>query len=768
MRRGNGGGRGLLVIAITFAVVAGGLLYGGSHGAGAATGVGPNSGRGVVGHPIPATLPLAPSPRVGGSGPGSSVQTSGSGTPYVADTLVVFNNTLIPGNFLASNSTGVSPQGVAYDSGKGEVFVTAGTRSVYVVSDTTNRIVNTLTVGSNARGVAYDSGKGEIFVTNYYSNNVSVISDATNTVVATVSVGVSPIDVAYDSGKGELFVANYYSSNVSVISDATNTVVASIPVGAYPDTVSYGIGRGEVFVANDFSKNVSVISDATNAVVATVAVGSFCRGTVYDAGVGELFYANGGPRVSVISAATNAVVATIPVGSYPDGMAYDSANGEVFVANEGSNNVSVISDATNTIVATVAGGNSPFDAAYDSGNGDVYVTNSGGGTLSILSPDSAYAVTFTENGLPSGTRWSVTLGGTLVSSNTTTIAFVVPNGTQPFVVGPVSGYVAVPATGSVPVSGSPVNLTIDFTPPPPSTYAVTFAESGLPSGTLWSVIVNGSTQNSTTTQITYTETNSTYAFAVGAIVGYTANPASGSLTVNGLPVTQNITFSAIPPGSYSVTFTESGLPIGTTWYVNITGGPSTASTGNTTIITEPNGTYDYTVATSDKEYVPVPTNGSFGVSGVSVSESVAFNLVTYTVTFTETGLPNGTNWSVTLGGTQVTSTTSSLAFKEANGSHSYSVGSVSGYVSSPSSGTVTVNGTTPSPVSVSFSPASTVPPSSPPTSGLSLLDYVIIGIVILLVAIAAVVALTRRRRRAPPQPFTIPSQPGPGAPPSPP
>jgi YVTN family beta-propeller protein len=37
--------------------------------------------------------------------------------------------------------------------------------------------------------VAYDSGKGEVFVTNSYSGNVSVISDANNTVVASIPVG---------------------------------------------------------------------------------------------------------------------------------------------------------------------------------------------------------------------------------------------------------------------------------------------------------------------------------------------------------------------------------------------------------------------------------------------------------------------------------------------------------------------------------------------------------------------------------------------------
>ncbi len=65
---------------------------------------------------------------------------------------------------------------------------------------------------------------------------------------------------------------------------------------------------------------------------------------------------------------------------------------------------------------------------------------------------------------------------------------------------------------------------------------------------------------------------------------------------------------------------------------------------------------------------------------------------TYTVTFTESGLASGTTWSVTLNGTTSSSSTSTISFSEPDGSYSYSIGSVSGYTASPSSGTITVNG----------------------------------------------------------------------------
>ena len=78
-----------------------------------------------------------------------------------------------------------------------------------------------MTVGSNPDGVAYDSGKGEVFVANAGGNTVSVASDSDDKVVATVAAAGNPTGVAYDSAKGEVYVTEYVAGTVSVISDAS-------------------------------------------------------------------------------------------------------------------------------------------------------------------------------------------------------------------------------------------------------------------------------------------------------------------------------------------------------------------------------------------------------------------------------------------------------------------------------------------------------------------------------------------------------------------
>jgi hypothetical protein len=78
------------------------------------------------------------------------------------------------------------------------------------------------------------------------------------------------------------------------------------------------------------------------------------------------------------------------------------------------------------------------------------------------------------------------------------------------------------------------------------TYFVTFTESGLHSGTSWSVTLNRTTLSSKTSTITFSITNETYSYTIDKISGYNISTFSGSITVNGKDVTQSITFSSAP------------------------------------------------------------------------------------------------------------------------------------------------------------------------------------------------------------------------------
>jgi YVTN family beta-propeller protein len=185
----------------------------------------------------------------------------GGGVLVVSDT----NNTAITEIYVPS------PQEAVYDSNKGEIFATSGSDNVSVISDSTNTVIATITVGNDPYGLAYDSTKGEVFVFNEADGTISVISDNSNSVVATIkgiaAQTVTPISIAYDPAKGEIFASNV------TISDSTNTVVAGIPNYSYPDNggnvaqnfgdVAYDSGKGEMF-ASGLILGMGVFSDSSS------------------------------------------------------------------------------------------------------------------------------------------------------------------------------------------------------------------------------------------------------------------------------------------------------------------------------------------------------------------------------------------------------------------------------------------------------------------------------------------------------------------------
>ncbi len=144
---------------------------------------------------------------------------------------------------------------------------------------------------------------------------------------------------------------------------------------------------------------------------------------------------------------------------------------------------------------------------------------------------------------------------------------------------------------------------------------------------------------------------------------------------------------------YNVTFTETGLPSGTTWYVNLTNGNSYNTTSSTIAFNETNGTYNYTISTVNKIYRPDSYAGAFTINGSNVSQAIAFKEVTYKATFTETGLPSGTTWYVNLtNGNSYNTTSSTIAFNETNGTYKYTVSTDNTAYSPSYKSTFTVNG----------------------------------------------------------------------------
>jgi thermopsin len=307
-------------------------------------------------------------------------------------------------------------------------------------------------------------------------------------------------------------------------------------------------------------------------------------------------------------------------------------------------------------------------------------------------PQTQYQLQFAETGLPYGAVWSVSIAGGVIQGGTATLNLTFGNGSYFYAPTPQPGYTVSPTNGTVVVAGAAVVVPITYRSTSTTTYAVVFSETGLLTGTNWSVTLNSVSRSSTGLTIGFMELNGSYSWTLSNLTGYLGSPASGSITVDGSALHRDVAFTSTTV-TYTVAFIESGLPTGTLWSVTL-GFTTNQSREPVIDFNVTPQVYGYVVG-SVNGYTASPSSASVPVVSANATVLITFSkLVTgeYAVTFSETGLATGTNWSVALGSTTKTSNGSTVVFTELNDSYSFAIPSVAGYTVSPSSGVIEVEG----------------------------------------------------------------------------
>jgi YVTN family beta-propeller protein len=537
--------------------------------------------------------------------------------------LIAMNGTTIAGYVTA----GGDPGRPAYDSRNGYLYVPNNeTSNVTVVSGLTS--IATINVTGDPAMAVYDGGNGYVYVPSYTTNSrylnltptvVSVINGTK--LIATVKVGLVAEGATYDPKNGYVYVSNRDSGTVSILNGTQ--LIGTVTVGPDPNALTYNDANGYVYVVDFGSNSISVIKGTQ--VIATIPVGLAPSTPIYDPGDRELYVPNvrvpngahAGENVTIIDGTTQ--VGSIPLGAscfpegdtYQDGLAdgivYDPFNGDISLVCFDSDSLVVIPTwfpvtfaetglpngtawwvnitggpslgsltptasfhAPDGVQSYLAGSANP---KYTAPSGS-FVVNGTGITVQVpFSSWANYSVNLTESGLPSGTAWTASLNGTLHTSSSATITFSEPNGTYPFRIGSVPGYVASPTSGTVSVNGPGASASVAFSR---AKHSVTFSENGLIAGTNWTVTLNGTNHSSTSSSVVFTEPDGTYGYSVAAVPGYAVNgSASGNVTVSGQAVGVNVSFANSSSGGLqALTFVADGLPAGTNWAVTLTAAAS--------------------------------------------------------------------------------------------------------------------------------------------------------------------------------------------------
>lgn len=270
-------------------------------------------------------------------------------------------------------------------------YVTSGD-NISVIDTATDKVVDTMEMGSSLFGLAVNPTGAKVYVTNSGNNTVSVIDTNISKVIATVKGLSSPYAIAITPDGKKAYVTNnrgavFENGTVSVIDTGTNTVTDTVEVGSVPHGVTVSPDGAKIYVANE-DKTVSVIDTATNKVTATLNVGQYPDGIAISPDGTKVYAANGGSdNVSVIDTETNNVTATVPVGDNPVGVAITPDGTKLYVTNYRGNTTSVINTTTNTVIATLPG-DGPYGVSVTPDGKKVYVTNLGydlsGKTVSVI------------------------------------------------------------------------------------------------------------------------------------------------------------------------------------------------------------------------------------------------------------------------------------------------------------------------------------------------------------------------------------------------
>ncbi|HXQ79397.1 MAG TPA: YncE family protein, partial [Thermoplasmata archaeon] len=642
----------------------------------------------------------------------------------------------VTNSVVTSIPTGNGSYGVALDNASDQIYVTnQGSNSISVIDAATDTLVDTVPVLApwvDLQGIAYDPGTGMLWAGGGPSYAV-VVNASTNSVVG--YAGTDPSGVVYDPANGEVCVTNTANLTFECVTFASigyPAVLLTFHEAGLPVSDSWQVDANYSLGGN----LTTGISAAANISFGVRSAGGFS----YDYRIPSVLGYIATPAQGVETLSGSSVVVNISFsiapGAYP--ITFNETGLPTGATWQLFFNSTWSSLTTSSVVVWAANGTYNC-GAYELDVSQPYltytpqfnVTVAGAAQAVYISFQPSYPAWFNETGLPSGPfgGWNIVItsgpiwvGGGFGGSSAN-ISYPMLNGTYGYTVyANNNSYSPTPASGNYTINGSSANNFIQFAL---TGALVVFHQTGLVPGVYWNVVVSGAnipgpnTTNGTPTwggNVTlgsyYIQTSDTllqgnYSYVVNAPPGNVSFPSAGNFSVvAGQPLTIDLWFGPTgssgppPPPSYSVWFNESGLPALTAWSVYTNGSWDTGAS-NSIVVPLENGTYNYSVRTAGG-YSAAGGEGFVTVRGTSANVTIAFSRVYYTLTFKETGLPNGTGWAISIASTIESSLSSSIQFDEPNGTYGFVILAINGYVTADS-GFAVVNGSD-QVVSVAFHP----------------------------------------------------------------
>ncbi len=622
-----------------------------------------------------------------GDGPNAIIYDPVDGYMYVANydsmNLTIINANAVEG--VGEVSLQGNPIALSFDSHSNTILALDNEGNLYMIAGNNSSINYRFELPSifGPDYITSSGANGTIYVLNEEAANLTEINASTGTVYGSIQLGYEPGAMVIDTLDGNVFLANEKSCDLLELDGGSGRVIETFSIGSFPDPpggLAFDPVNDLLFVSLSNPGRVLEVDPLTGHVIGTINLGVSPESLAMDVAQDLLFVADTGLDTLIeIDASTGQILQSTPVGEGPDAIAVDTTNNLVFVSDRFSNEISVV-NITSFETTELQVGSEPVGIVYDEPEATVFfaaIRAPGGYAVSEINPITNTVSDSIPLGLESVSASAldtVTNEMLLVGINATGFLAIInatnasvaqqdlPVGLSPdFVVfDPVNAkaYVANFLSGSLTVLSGGLQ-----------TFPVNFTEQGLPNGTTWSIVVDGTYWSTLLTHIGMVEPNGTSSYEVSGEAGWTTTSYSGLFSVAGSPTHILLPWTRI---DYSIGIVESGLPNGTAWGVAITPANHIETDNSSLTLQEPNGTY-LLLITVVPGWRPSPVSENVVVAGFSQTVSVVWARVTYNVQVSETQLPLGVEWWFNLTDSQVSvpSDTAAVLVEVPNGTFNY-------------------------------------------------------------------------------------------------
>ena len=288
----------------------------------------------------------------------TSLSRSAPGAAEVKDTLDLWNNTLVQGNYVPKS--GLQLSSVVDDGPVHAIFIAdSASDNVVEINTTTHLAEKYIEVGGDPTALALDSSNGEIFVANGWTNNLTVINASLGEVVGSIPVGIAPVSLAFDPLSGLVYVANLgclatpiypcagvgNATNISVVNPTVDSVIDWIPVPCFYPSLNFDSANELLYVTSENGNRTQIIDTITESELGWINTTKSSGAAALDSQIGTLFVASVSSALQVINLSKGIVVMNFTSGlNGPMAITLDEATQTLFVLNS---NGTIVSLSTN-------------------------------------------------------------------------------------------------------------------------------------------------------------------------------------------------------------------------------------------------------------------------------------------------------------------------------------------------------------------------------------------------------------------------------------